>query len=139
MTTSAPWSASASTMAMPIPLLPPVTIATLPSSSMVRLLVRWGSGPVRADRLRELLVEVVADADGVGHGGQRRVHGADAREEAGVDHVEVVELVGLAGGVEHGGRRIVAEAAGAGLVGHAGHGDVHVHVEVLVEHVVIGH
>ena len=36
-------------MAMPIPLLPPVTIATLPSSSMVRLLVDGGAG--RAGRI----------------------------------------------------------------------------------------
>ena len=33
---------------------------------------------------------------------------------------------------------IGAEPAGAGLVGDAGDGDVHVHVEVLVEHVVLG-
>ena len=83
--------------------------------------------------------EVLADADGVGHRGERRVHGADAREEAGVDDVEVVELVGLAVDVEHRRRRVVAEPAGAGLVGHAGDRDVHVHVEVLVEHVVLGH
>ena len=80
-----------------------------------------------------------ADADGVGHRGERRVHGADAREEAGVDDVEVVELVGLAVGVENRGGRVGAEPARARLVGDAGDGDVHVHVEVLVEHVVLGH
>jgi hypothetical protein len=43
---------------------------------------------------------VVADAEGVRHRGQRRVHGPDAREEARVDDVQVVELVGLAVDVE---------------------------------------
>ena len=43
--------------------------------------------------------QVVADAQRVGHRGQRRVHRADAREEARVDDVEVVDLVGAAVGV----------------------------------------
>ena len=50
------------------------------------------------------LEQVVADAQRVGHRGQRRVDGADAREEARVDDVEVVELVRPAVGVEHRGR-----------------------------------
>ena len=39
--------------------------------------------------------EVIADSEGVRDRGQGRVHRADAREEAGVDDVEVVHLVGL--------------------------------------------
>src|SRR4051794_26299573 len=39
----------------------------------------------------ESVGEVLADPDGVGHGRERGVHGADAREEARVDDVEVVE------------------------------------------------
>ncbi len=35
------------------------------------------------------------DPQGVGDDGQRRVHGADRREEAGIGHVEVVQLVRL--------------------------------------------
>ena len=81
---------------------------------------------------------MLADPHGVGDGGQGRVDGADAGEEAGVDDVEVVNLVGLAVDVEHRGGRIGAEAAGADLVGYPGDRYVHGHVEVLVEHVVLG-
>src|SRR3954469_18381784 len=51
----------------------------------------------------EPLEQVVADAQGVGHRRQRRVHGADAREEARVDDVEVVHLMGAAVRVHHRG------------------------------------
>ena len=64
------------------------------------------------------LEQVVADAQRVGHRGQRRVDRSDAREEARVDHVEVVELVGPAVHVQHGCPGVGAEAAGAGLVRH---------------------
>src|SRR4051812_28174895 len=60
----------------------------------------------------EALEQVVADAQRVGHGGERRVDGADAREEARVDDVEVVDLVRAAVGVEHRRRGVPAEAAG---------------------------
>ncbi len=85
------------------------------------------------------LEQVVADAERVGHRGQRRVHGADAREEAGVDDVEVVELVGPAVAVEHRRRRVGAEPAGAGLVGAAGDRDVVLHVREPVDQVVRVH
>src|SRR4029077_12885041 len=39
--------------------------------------------------LRHAADEVLADADGAGHGREGRVHRADAGEEAGVDDVEV--------------------------------------------------
>ena len=59
----------------------------------------------------ETLAEVIADAERVRHRGQPRVHRADAREEAGVDDVEVVELVRLAVHVEHRRLGIGAEPA----------------------------
>src|SRR6478735_7189944 len=43
MTMFAPCSARARTMPLPMPLLPPVTMATLPSRLMVWLLQWWGS------------------------------------------------------------------------------------------------
>ena len=52
--------------------------------------------PSARSRGAEPLEQVVADAQRVGHRGQRRVHGARRREEARVDDVEVVELVRLA-------------------------------------------
>src|ERR1017187_600510 len=60
-------------------------------------------------------------------------------EEAGVDDVQVVELMGLAVDVENRGGGVGAEPAGARLVSYPGHGDVHAHVEVLVQDVVVGH
>src|SRR5688500_6770938 len=115
----APASASARTTAFPMPLLPPVTMATLPVSVVMTLpleLTRFvsmlvgppcpgrcrGAAPSRADRSSEALGEVLAHTDTVGHRREGRVHGADAREEAGVDDVEVVDLVGLAVRIEHG-------------------------------------
>ena len=107
-------SARRSARAAASPPKPPPTITTrrLPAVPLSR------HGRTPAGRLRaQPLEQVVADAQRVGHRGQRRVHRADAREEAGVDDVEVVELVRLAVDVEHRGRGIGAEAAGAGLVG----------------------
>ena len=66
-----------------------------------------------ADARAEALEQVVAHPQRVGHRRQRRVDRADAREEAGVDDVEVVDLVRAAVGVEHRRRRVEAEAAGA--------------------------
>src|SRR6188474_562458 len=107
----APASASANTMPLPMPLLPPVTMATFPWRVILAVL-RCCSRDAKRVRvgLREAVDEVLADPDRVGHGGERRVHRADAGEEARVDHVEVVELVRLAVGIEHGRRRIGAEA-----------------------------
>ena len=74
--------------------------------------------PIRltAARSAESAAQMIADPQGVGDGGERGVHRADADEETGVDDVEVVEFVRLAVAVEHGGRGIVAEpAARSGL------------------------
>ena len=81
---------------------------------------------------------MLANPDGVGDGSEGWVHRADARKEARVDYVKVVDLVGLAVDVEHRRRRVGAEAARARLVGHTGDRDVHAHVEVLVQDVVLG-
>ena len=69
------------------------------------------AGSCRPCARAHALEEVVADAQRVRHRGQRRVHRADAREEARVDDVEVVDLVRAAVGVEHRRRRVGAEAA----------------------------
>ena len=93
----------------------------------------YGAGAVlgrrgRGDGCAEPLEQVVADAQGVRHRGERRVHRARRGEEARVDDVEVVEVVRLAVGVERRARRVVAEADRAALVGYAGQRDA------LVEH-----
>ena len=51
---------------------------------------QWGGCQFVVTRARD---EMVADPYGIGHRRERRVHGADAGEEAGVDNVEVVDLV----------------------------------------------
>ena len=114
-------SCLASCRAQPTPANPPprTTTCSRPSPDS------GGSGRLRG---AEALEQVVADAQGVGHRGQRRVHGADAREEARVDDVEVVELVGLAVGVEHRRRRVGAEPARARLVRDARDRDLVLHV-----------
>src|SRR6187200_1426986 len=112
--------------------IPWTSAAALTTLISVRVAIASGG-------LAEPLREVLADTDGVGHRRQRRVHRADAREEAGVDDVQVVELVRLAVDVEDRGLRVRAEPTRPSLVGDAGGGDVHVHVEVLVEHVMVGH
>ncbi len=73
---------------------------------------------------------MIADAQRVGDGGERGVHGADADEEAGVDDIEIVEFMRLAVAVEDGRAWVGAEATGAGLMGAARQGDVVVHIEV---------
>ena len=79
----------------------------------------------------QALEQVVADPQRVRHRGQRRVDRADAREEAGVDDVQVVELVRLAVGVERRAARIAAEPDGARLVGTAGDRDLVLEVGVV--------
>src|ERR1019366_10787671 len=83
--------------------------------------------------------QVLAHADRVGHGGERRVHRAAAGEEAGVDDVQVVEFVGLAVDVENRGGGVGAEPAGGRLVSDPGHRGVYAHVVVFVRDVVVGH
>ena len=62
------------------------------------------SGRDRA-RSRHPVQQMVADADRVGHGGERGVHSSDAREEARIDDVQVVDLVRFAVDIEDGARR----------------------------------
>ena len=76
------------------------------------------------------LCEMFGHPDGIGHRRQRRVHGADADEEAGVDDIQIVELMSFAMNVEDGGLRINAEAAGAGLMRNARDRDVGLQVRV---------
>ena len=83
--------------------------------------------------------QVVADAQGVGHRGERGVHRPDAREAARVDDVEVVDLVRAAVRVEHGLRRVGAEAAGPGLVRAARDRDLVLEVGVARDQVVVVH
>src|SRR5262245_9143065 len=83
--------------------------------------------------------QVIADTEGVGHRRERRVHGADAGEEARVDDVQVVDLVRTAVDVEHRRRGIGPEPAGAGLVGAAGDGDVGLQVRMPGDEVVRVH
>src|SRR4051812_43254738 len=108
-------SALASACAAAIPPKPPPTMATLRRS------------PDTGDLLTghaEAREQVIAHPQRVGHGGQRRVDRADAREEARVDDVEVVDLVRAAVRVEHRGGRIEPEPARPRLVGHPGHRDL---------------
>src|SRR5262245_22167278 len=127
MTRLAPWRASSSTMAWPMPLLPPVTMATFPLT--LTSCPPWRDAE-RVPRSLDALEQVVADAERVGHGRQRWVHRADAWKEARVDDVEVVELVRLAVGVEDRRLRVGAEAARAGLVCHAADPDLVLHIEI---------
>src|SRR4249919_2107396 len=140
MVTAAPCRASSKAMARPIPLSLPVTMAALfsrdildpPVRSMMAMASGVGGHPtagqatrrpsVRA--LREAIEEMVANAQRIGHRRQRRVHGTDAREEAGVDDIQVVNLVGTAVDVQDGRRRVGPEAGGPGLVGDAGDRDL---------------
>src|SRR5947207_3865906 len=75
-------------------------------------------------RSRQSLQQVIAHADGVGDGGERRIDRADADEKARIDDVEVVELVRLAVDVENRGLGSAAEPAGAGMMCTAGYGHV---------------
>src|ERR1700722_3131757 len=81
----------------------------------------------------------VADPDGVGHRGEGRVHRADAREDAGVGHVEVVHLVRAAVGVEHRRGRVGAAPDGPGLMRAARDRDVRLHVHASVGQVPLVH
>src|SRR3954453_17069138 len=94
-------------LTQPTPANPPPTTMTWRRSS-----VASGMGFLRTGGAgAEALEQVVADAQRVGHCGQCRVAGADGREEARVDDVEVVDLVRPAVGVQHRRRRVTAEAA----------------------------
>ena len=94
------------TRAMPWTRPARVDDADLAASRPSAPIARGAGRSDRAQLRRAALEEVVADPEGVGHRRQRRVHRADAREEARVDDVQVVELVGLAVGVEDRGRGV---------------------------------
>src|ERR1043166_7076960 len=78
----------------------------------------------------EALQKMIADPQRVGHRCQSRIHRADAREETGVHHVEVVELVRLAVGIEHRSLWVLAEAASPGLVRDTTNADLILHVQI---------
>src|SRR5512146_322925 len=94
-----------------------------PASQMALAATRTASrAGVKGDLLivlAEARAQVVRDPQRIGHDGQRGIHGAAGREEAPVDHVEVVELVRLAVGIERRCLRVVTEADGPVLVGDA--------------------
>src|SRR6516165_8477377 len=111
MTMRAPCLANSSTIALPMPLLPPVTTATFPFRLMTvlpvdkvtdRLTARTEAPPHRTTSKNKdghdfaalghphaLLLDpseqMVADPQCIGHGRQRGVHRADAREKARID------------------------------------------------------
>src|SRR6476660_5771714 len=95
------------------PVAPKMTSASTRSAVMPRF--SCPSCAVIKGRSAESFEHVIPDAQCVGDGGERRVHRADAREEAGVDDVEVVHLVRAAVHVERGARRVGAEPDRAGL------------------------
>src|SRR4030095_6522667 len=63
--------------------------------------------------------EGIADAKGVGHNRQGRIHRAARRKEAAVDDIEVVDVVRLAHRIERRRLRVVTKADGAVLMRHA--------------------
>src|SRR5438093_10736402 len=83
----------------------------------------------------QTLSQMISDAQGVGHDGQRRVHRPGGWEEAGIDHVQVVQVVRLAVCVQHRRLGIVSEAACAILVGHAGQRDPLAYVGIHVQQI----
>ena len=84
--------------------------------------VRSSSGLSRT-RLLQPPLQVVANAQGVSHNGQGRIHGATGREEAGVDDVEVVDIMRFAVHIERRRLWIMGKSDGAVLVRHASQGD----------------
>src|SRR3954468_4529013 len=92
MQTLAPSSASASTIALPIPVLPPVTMADFPFKLMVPPLVpglntitpreirrKWSSAVAAARELPEEIGQLLPYTNRVRHRGHRRAHRTDAR------------------------------------------------------------
>src|SRR5260370_10062128 len=76
----------------------------------------------RRNMLVHPLDQVIAYTQRVGHDRQRRINCRARREEASVNHVQVIDFMSPAVGVQHGIRRIVAEAAGSGLLRDSGQG-----------------
>src|SRR5437868_6777992 len=130
-------SAFFSRLATCSPPKPPPTITTrrrcgpLPSADTGRLRLRL--------RCPQSLEQVITDPQPVGHRRKRGVHGADAREEARVDDVQVVELVSAAVPVEDRRPGIVTKSARSGLMCDARHGDLVLEVRVVGQKVSVVH
>jgi hypothetical protein len=77
--------------------------------SMVRCLPGEKDARKVSTCLCELLQQVVANAQGIGHDRQRRIDRAAGREEAGINDVQIVDVVGSAIRVERRGLRVVSE------------------------------
>ncbi len=74
--------------------------------------------------------EMVAHPNGVRHRSQSRVHRANAREETGVDHIQVIQLMRLAIDVEHRSFGVITEADRPCLVRHTAHINFIFHIEI---------
>ena len=61
--------------------------------------------------LREPPQQVIADADGIGHYGERRLHRPDADKEARVHDAEIIAFMSLAVRIQHRAFRVCAEPA----------------------------
>ncbi len=74
---------------------------------------------------------MIADAQRIGNGRQRRIHRADAGKETRVHDVEIVEFVRLAVHVQHRIVRVGAEPAGAGLMRDTGDGNFFPEIKII--------
>src|SRR5262245_35047890 len=114
-----------------MPLFPPVTMATLPFRLIMfppspnrSVAVSPGRAVFFPTVLPQPFEKMIANANGVRHRGQSRIHRADAREEAGVDHIQIIQLMRLAISVEHRRPGVFAETDRPRLVRHASHIDL---------------
>ena len=73
---------------------------------------------------------MIAHAEGVRHGGQRRVHRADTRKEAGIDYIKVIQLMRLAVNIQHRRFGVFAEARCPRLMCDTANVDLIFHVEI---------
>ena len=76
------------------------------------------------------LQHVIAHAQGIRDDSERGVDRADAGEEAGIYHVEIVHLMRAAVGIQHRGRGIASKAAGARLVANARDRNLRLQIEI---------
>ena len=74
---------------------------------------------------------MIADAQRIRDGGQRRIHRADAGEKACIHDVKIVEFVCLAIHIEHRIFRIGAKATRARLVADARDGNVLAEIKIV--------
>src|SRR5215831_6734525 len=80
--------------------------------------------------LLQSVEQMIAHADGVRHRSQSRIHRANAREEAGVDHSRIVQLMRLAVHVQYRRLRVFAEADCPCLMCHTANPNLILHVEI---------